>query len=204
MISITVTPRSARRARCPIAASNVPSDGQRADVKFVEDRVGEVDASPAVVVPVEARLVDHCRWPVDTVGLPPRHRIGQPLATVEPEPVAITVPDAVDDDRPRVEFSHRVDRTSERPDLHVVRHTGALDADVDPTRVGRPHLEAGPTIDDGRAESVRNGRRRHGVGSGARNSAPSGGSVSTTDWWKPCESTGTVSTPPKLPTPLPP
>ena len=110
--------------------------------------------------------------------------------------------DPGDGHRPGVELGHGAGLARELHDLVVGAFT--FDSHLDQRRVGSPDLEAGRAVDDGCAEPAGRRVRGHPAGSGARNTAASGGNVSTIDWWNPCESTGTLVTPPKLPTPLPP
>ena len=72
---------------------------ERPDVQLVQHGVGEGDAGPAVVGPREPRRVDDGRRPEHAVGLPAGRRVGELLAAVEADPVAVAVADAVGDRR---------------------------------------------------------------------------------------------------------
>jgi hypothetical protein len=80
-----------------------------------------------------------------------------------------------------------------------------LELDLDPVGQGRPDAERGPALPEiGRAEPRAGTAYDDAPPSCLRNTMPSGGSVSSTDRGRPCMGTGSDSTPPRFPTPLPP
>ena len=116
---------------------------ERADVQLVDDGVGEFDAAPILVVPLEAVDVDDGGAFVHAVGLCPRCRIRKRRRSVDGDRVSVTVTDVVDDTDPGGRARIVVVDDGDEVDAPVVEH------DFDAFGVRRPHLEPRPAAGDG-------------------------------------------------------
>src|SRR5690606_34634329 len=165
-----------------------------ADVQLVEDVLVEGQAGPVVPGPLE-------RWrapggaAVNAVRLVARCRVRQHVATVESVAVTLAGPDAGD---AHCEIGVVVAPHRDRFAPRVVEHQ------LDRLYSGCPDAERGAVALQARAERQRRAWRHAPSGLRFRIRVARGGSVSVIDRSWPCEGSDAASTPPRLPTPLPP
>ena len=110
---------------------------ERADVRLVEHGVDEGRRATRRRSTSKGAGVDDRRGPVHPVGLPSRGGVGERAPAVEAEAVAVAVPDAVDDRRPK--------SPPRGPGQGTDRPSSSSTSTVAGLR--RPHLEPRPAVD---------------------------------------------------------
>ena len=141
MTSRVVTPTSARRGRCVIAAAHVPSAREGADVHFVDDvLVTERRAGPVTIGPLKPSPIDNLGRAERSLGLVARRRIGRrpcrqlvPIALAGPCRRDVQGEEAlILRHRDRLAFveNQRHFRLRRRP--HAKPHTGIMDNGAKP------------------------------------------------------------------------
>src|SRR4051795_2560649 len=157
-----------------------PLLAERADMQLVDHEVVERHAVPAVVAPREGAGIEDARRAVHALGLPARARVG-PLLTVDGEEVVV----AAEPPEPVLAVTLQLDGLVRADGYRL----GARRPDAHPHRAVAHRHSSQPT---------------HSGYSGTSQTAPSGGRVSVAENGCSCHGTGSASTPPRLPTPLPP
>ena len=139
-----------------------PLRREGADVQLVKDEVALRDAAPLFIAPIERRRVNDFGRPVHALGLEPRGRVGERVAVVEPDAVALAGADAID---------HALE-VAAADGAERDRAAVGLEDERDALGDGGPHAEARGVAFGQRAEAERGGH--DGVAMGTEVDAAAG------------------------------